>query len=169
MERVRADNWRFASERDIISEDVYSLLKLYRNVQSVAILPEPLYYYCQNNASLTHTIRKDRYPKIVHFYRECVKVAEEYPNKNEIIARLSGPFFSFSIAAMKQIAAANMTNEEKMMLLHKIVDDDTMQELSKKTDFKVQSKARRVLFSLIRMRMVGLLYCVLGLRNLISK
>ena len=44
MKLILESNWRFASERDIISEDVYSLLRLYRNVKKVTIIPEAFYY-----------------------------------------------------------------------------------------------------------------------------
>lgn len=63
MRLINEANWRLASERDIISEDVYSLLQLYNSVTSVAFLAEPFYYYCANMGSLTHTLRVDRYGK----------------------------------------------------------------------------------------------------------
>ena len=54
MKLIRRANWRFVSEREIISEDFYSLLALYKDVQSAAVVCRALYYYCCNDMSLTH-------------------------------------------------------------------------------------------------------------------
>lgn len=63
MEIILNNKWKFISEREIISEDIYSLLNLYKYVNKVAILSEALYFYCENGTSLTHTYRKDRFEK----------------------------------------------------------------------------------------------------------
>ena len=44
MELIQRNSWRFVSEREIISEDVYSLLDLYRNVKTVVVIPEAFYF-----------------------------------------------------------------------------------------------------------------------------
>ena len=83
MKLIKENDWKFVSEREIISEDVYSLLSLYKNVKKVAILEEALYYYCENDTSLTNIYRKDRYEKIEYCYKRCVelcrKIGYHYP------------------------------------------------------------------------------------------
>ena len=41
---IRNANWKFVSERNIISEDVYSLVELYGSLDKVVLLNEALYY-----------------------------------------------------------------------------------------------------------------------------
>lgn len=44
-------NFHFVSEREYISEDVYSLMKLMPNVHSVNVVHKAYYYYCENDQS----------------------------------------------------------------------------------------------------------------------
>lgn len=84
MKLILENNWRFASERDIISEDVYSLLRLYRNVEKVTIVPEAFYYYCENSTSLSHTYKVDRFDRIKRFYNACVDACDELNYSDEV-------------------------------------------------------------------------------------
>ena len=77
MEKIRSIQWRFVSERDIISEDVYSLLSLFRFVQVVSVIPEAFYFYCENNASLSRRYIKDRYKRIKDFYLKSQELCEK--------------------------------------------------------------------------------------------
>ena len=49
---IRQAEWKFVSEREIISEDVYSILSLYKHVQRVCILNKAFYFYCENQNSV---------------------------------------------------------------------------------------------------------------------
>ena len=66
--------FQFVSEREIICEDVYSLMKLMPNIESVQVIDKPYYYYCENQSSLTHTYKQDRFERIVHFQEELIKL-----------------------------------------------------------------------------------------------
>lgn len=102
---IMQSGWRFASEREIISEDVYSLLGLYRHVKSVAVLSEPLYCYCVNPTSLTHVYRPDRIAMLAHFYDASTELCNQCDYVDEVRRRLAQPYLSFLIGAMKQAAA----------------------------------------------------------------
>lgn len=113
MDLIDRSDWRFASERDIISEDVFSLLCLYKYVDKVSILCESLYYYCENEVSLTRTYREDRFERICHFYETSVNKARELGYNQEVIDRLQELFVTFSIAAMKQLVQSNQPEKVK--------------------------------------------------------
>lgn len=122
LNMIQKYNWRFASERDIISEDVYSLLCLYKYVRRVSVLHEALYFYCENGASLTHVYREDRYKRICHFHETCVNKALELEYSKEVISRLQEPLISFVIAAMKMIVrSAPVSEMEKRKMLKEIL------------------------------------------------
>ena len=158
MELIRQAGWRFASEREIISEDSYSLIRLYRYVKSVAILPEALYFYCENTASLTQVYRPDRFLRVKEFYIKCVEMARQTGHSPRVCDRISGLFLSFSIAAMKQIVAAELPLREKRTELKKIVEDDLMQRILAAPDCRYRSRMRKVLFRAMRCRAHGLVY-----------
>ena len=83
MTIIQKHKWRFVSEREIISEDYYSLLYLYRYVEKIAVLKAACYFYCENQGSLTHVFQKNRYEKIILSYLKFL---------NSIISMLSAYF-----------------------------------------------------------------------------
>lgn len=158
MELVRRTGWRFASERQTISEDSHSLIWLYKYVNSVAILPEALYFYCENTASLTQVYRPDRFLRVKDFYLQCVGMAQQIGHSPRVCRRISGLFLSFSIAAMKQIVAADLPHREKRTELKKIVEDELMQQILAEPDCRYRSRMRQVLFRAMRRRLHGMVY-----------
>ena len=55
LKLIKSIGWRFCSEKDIISEDIYSLLKIFKYIKSVRIISKSYYSYRINNTSLTHS------------------------------------------------------------------------------------------------------------------
>lgn len=118
---LKENNWKFVSEREIISEDVYSLLELYKYVRCVAVLEEALYYYCENGTSLTKTFREDRFQKINVFYEKCLELCTSNKNDQKIIKRLQYTYISYVIAALKMVAESNNVN--KNMIFREIINN----------------------------------------------
>lgn len=117
---LSACGFRFASERDIISEDVYSLLGLYRYVQRVSVIGRAFYNYRVNDASLTRTYNPQRLERIAHFYRASRELANECGYSEEVIERLAVPYLNFVIAALKQLAAADEPRRKKIAQVNKL-------------------------------------------------
>lgn len=162
MELIRRTGWRFVSERKNISEDSYSLIWLYKYVSKVAIVQEPLYYHCENGASLTRTYRPDRFERIKNFYSETAAMAKEQEFPEVVQTRIAGLFLSFTIAAMKQIAAADMSNKQKLQMIKKIITDAMVQQVLADPRCCYSSKARKVLFWSMRKKLhVSVWLCIL--------
>lgn len=158
MKLIQRSSWRFASEREIISEDVYSLLDLYHDVKSVVVIPEAFYFYCENETSLTHSYKKDRYNRIKYFYEACIDKCDQLEYSKEVKRRMAYPFTANSIAAMKMIAITDVSNTEKKKMISDVVNDETMQNVVHQMNLKKESITRRILFFSIKYKMVGLCY-----------
>lgn len=78
---LRAHHIRFLSEREYLSEDLLFHLDYLAHAGAVAIVPEPLYYYCQNPASLTGVYRADK--AFLGRVRRCI-AQEAAHNKNSL-------------------------------------------------------------------------------------
>lgn len=142
-EVIQRTNWKFVSEREIISEDVYSLLQLYRYVNKVAILKKKFYFYCQNEESLTHVYREDRYSKIKHFYKESIRLSENLGYGIEVRRRLKHLYIAYVIGDGKTIVNSSMTYFEKIKQLKKIIQDDQLQHILDETkDYKMNRNKR---------------------------
>ena len=158
MKLINSTNWRFVSERNIISEDVFSLLCLYNSVNKVTIIKKALYYYCENEKSLTHTYRKDRYERIRHFYVQSINKAKELGYSNDVIIRLDYPYISFTIAALKQIVFSSEKYSVKKDEIKKILNDECLQNVLKNIRLHKTSTRRRLLFLIMSLRNYIFLY-----------
>lgn len=164
MKMILENNWRFASERDIISEDVYSLLRLYRNVEKVTIIPEAFYYYCENSTSLTHTYKEDRFDRIKQFYKACVDACDELNYSDEVKKRFAGPYISNTIAAMKMIILSDASKNVKKQEVKEIVDDEQLQTVLRCTNYDKEKLTRKLLLDLMKSKQYGLCYILLSIK-----
>lgn len=165
MKLIKKTGWRFVSERDIISEDVYSLLLLYKNVNKVSILNEALYFYCVNPSSLTHTYRKDRYEKIKYFYRMCQNICKELQYPETVQRRIIYPYLGNTIAALKQIVSSDNRFKDKFIDLEKVVKDKTLQDVLQTSKNNKWNFSKKILFFTIRYKMVFFTYLLLLLKQ----
>lgn len=162
MKLIKQISWRFVSEREIISEDVYSLLSLFKFVGKVAVIPEAFYNYCNNGGSLSRSYRADRFEKLGRFYNEAKALCEKLGYDDEIIHRVSKPYLSFVIAAMKQESVASPDKNNNRARIRTLVNDKTLQEVLEKNKNDKVSFSRRVLFFAIRNRLYFLCFALLS-------
>lgn len=164
MKLIKESGWKFVSEREIIAEDVYSLLVLYKSIQCVAVLSEALYFYCDNGASLTHTYRKDRYKKIEKFYIETTQKAKQLGYSEKVIDCVRMPYYSFTIAALKMISRANCSYREKRHYINEIMDSKIFRTLIKEMDYAEESFSRKVLWTVMKFKLTDICYVLLRLK-----
>lgn len=166
LKLIRDSHWRFVSEREFISEDFYSLLKLYAHVKSVSILRQACYYYCYNDASLTHVFRPERYERICHCYRAMLQMAADLHYPKVVEEALSTQYFGNVIGTMKLIAAASdLDDAEKVKKLREIIKEDTFGCALRKTNFAAESAARKILILAARMKCAELVYVLVKAKS----
>lgn len=106
---LRAHHIRFLSEREYLSEDLLFHLDYLAHAGAVAIVPEPLYYYCQNPASLTGVYRADRFAREKRFYEKVsAELALRFPPE-VYRPRLDKAFLGRVRRCIAQEAAHNKT------------------------------------------------------------
>lgn len=164
MSLIEKINWRFVSEREIISEDVYSLLKLFKFVNKVSVIAEAFYYYCRNESSLSRTYRADRFGKVKDFYNRTVEMCKELEYSEEILHRVTKPYLAFTIAALKQESTAPRSNSENIKRIKELINDETLQSVLERNKKDNVSFNRRMLFFAMRNKMNGLCYLLLRLK-----
>lgn len=150
MELLRRTGLEFVSERDVISEDIYFLLCLYKDVRRVSILSEALYYHCENPESLTHTYRKDRYPQIKYFYDVSMETCNRLNYSDAVKTGLAYPYLSNTIAAMKMIVTARESFQSRMAALREIIRDEHLQGVLRKTSIRRERRLRKLFLECVR-------------------
>lgn len=155
---IHRNEWRFVSERDLISEDVYSILCLMKDVQSVAVIPEAFYYYCENGTSLSHTYREDRYDQLKTFYIACMNKCNEFGYNQDVKERFAHGHMNNVIAALKQIVTSGLPEEKMKEYIKDIVADEQLQQIVHGINIRRESLMRRLMFSAIRGKQSKLVY-----------
>ena len=164
MQLIRNSGWRFVSERTIISEDVYSLIRLMPHVKKVSVLPKALYCYCENSESFSRYYKAGRYEKIKHFYIECIKLCNDLGYSKDVIHRVSKPYIAYTIATLKQESAAPITEKEKKITIKSIIDDDVLQRVLRENKNDYVSISRKALYFAIRNKLYGLCWLLLKMK-----
>lgn len=163
-ELIRHVNWQFVSEREILSEDIYSLAALFTHVRRAVILPKALYFYCENENSLSRSYRADRYERNRQFYESLLALCENHAYNEEVCQRCAEPYLRNTISAMKQVAAARGTEG-----LGTIIRDPLLQQvLRERRDCKENLK-KHLLWLAVRHKWTWLCYLLLMAKNLQRK
>lgn len=151
MKLIRESQWRFASEREFISEDYYSLLQLYARVRRVSVLKQACYFYCYNESSLTHVFRPDRFAQVCHCYSAMMEMAEELHYPKAIEASLSAQYFGNVIGAMKMIiTASDLCFSDKIKGIRGIMKNETFRRALQRLDFASENPNRKLLICAIK-------------------
>lgn len=144
MELIKRVGWKFVSEREIISEDVYSLLVLYKYVQKVAVLSKALYYYRENSNSLSRSYKKDRFARIRFFHEKCQEIEKQLGYNEVVAARIASVFVGFTIGTLKMLVLTEEKNKKKDEF-KAIVDDQHLQQVLQKLQWKHANWGKKIL------------------------
>lgn len=164
-ELIRRVDWRFVSEREILSEDIYSMMALCAHAERISVLNESLYCYCENMESTTHTYLPDRFERVKINYEKYLDLCRECGYSDEIRSRCASQFLNGTISAMKQEVQHHSDRSKRMMGLCGIVDDPLLQKILLETKENRTNLKKKILYWSIRHRCYGLCEVLLWLRN----
>lgn len=159
------NNNRFQSERDIFSEDSLMLLDIYKSIEKVAVLPEALYYYCENESSISHTVNIRKFDTLVLFYDRCLKVIKDnfYPCHTQ--SRIDGLVMSFVIGFLKNISNTNMSVKSQLQQFEYIVKSDIVCSILKNPNIYKTSWKRKCLFITLRCKFYYFTYLLVKIKR----
>lgn len=162
---IQSNHWRFASEREFISEDFYSLLKLYSYVRRVAVIHEALYFYCYRENSLSHVLERNRYRRICHCYKGMLQVSQACDYPEEVNVCLDSQFLGSVIGNMKLIVASGRSRKEQRDEIYRIITDSLLQKVLRQMNTKNESLQRKILIFAIQHKMNRTVYWMLKVKN----
>ncbi len=167
MHTIRENQFRFVSERGIISEDTYSNLIYYQYVDCIAIIPSVFYHYCDNNAqSLTKTFNPERFELNKHFYTETIRLCDKLGYNEQAKINLSNQMLSNMIATIKQVVASSLIPSEKRALVRKVLYDDISAKVIANYDQKLDDNLlRKLLIKAMQYKRVNFCYFLLWLKQ----
>ncbi len=161
---IRRADWRFPSERQILSEDVYALLQLYAHISSAAVLPRALYGYRNNPHSLSRSYRRDRFAAIDSFYRESLALCREQNYPMVVEKRLGQLYLGYVLGAMKQEAACQLPAEAKRRI-GDALKSETLRDILHQQRGTPMGLFRRLFFLAAQLRLSVLCLWMLKAKN----
>lgn len=169
MDLIRKSGWKFVSEREIISEDFYSILELYQYIRKAVILPEVLYHYIANPVSLSRSYRADRYDKLVYFVEKLTELSAKMNSQDILQERIDRVFLGLCIGVMKQIVAVSLPLKQKKNELCRVLSGKQMRRVFQENDFSGESILRQFLFWAMKRGYVMICYVIIAVRNMMDK
>lgn len=158
---VNDNNIRFVSEREYISEDAIFDIEIFKHIKSAVIIDTAGYYYCYNEASLTHKYIPNRFEQI----KKLCDYELSLVNNDILKERIIGTFLINVIAVLK-LEAINYKktgNKNDKLKIKQIVNDKYVKNILKDYAYKNQPPKKRILYTLIDN---GFWRCVLFITNL---
>ena len=140
----------------LISEDAYFTLEFFRTVEAACILPRCLYGYCARSSSQSHTYRKDRQERNNEFLLQSLSYLEQAAMPEVVARHVTVRYHFYTIAAMKQVAAAKLPKQEKKQALLAMFRDPVLRGTLRPGVLKEEKGSLQVFFGLLRLRAYGL-------------
>lgn len=162
---IRRSGWRFVSEREIYSEDFYSLTEFYGHLNRVYVIDRVFYHYTVNQSSLSRSYRADRFERIKVFYDAMSTLVEKMGIGNVMDQSIKGVTFGFIIGAMKQVVASDLGFKKRYAELRQIIKDGFLQELVRGTDYSGVGVQKKLLYGAVKYKLVLLCFLFIYLKN----
>jgi glycosyltransferase involved in cell wall biosynthesis len=116
-------NIKFCSEREFISEDIIFQIDYVQKVTKMAFIPETMYFYCENQGSLSRSFRPDRFDKYIFLHSEIRKKLFSISDKKSCELRIDRLFIGYSRSLIFDICRYKVTIKEKKQLLKIIYEN----------------------------------------------
>jgi glycosyltransferase involved in cell wall biosynthesis len=155
---IADNNIRFYSEREFISEDILFHIEFLNYVNSVGIIPNPLYYYCYNATSLTKTFRSDRFEKQIKLYKKINELLNKFNFENYKYDLRSKKFFiGYVRDTVSSIFKSDLSIVSKYQELGNIVNNKIWDQF---LDYPINLMPfhQRIMMYSIKLRMEKLLF-----------
>lgn len=162
---IRDYNIRFHSEREYISEDLLFNLDFLLHAKSVYELSLTFYNYYVNAASLTMTVRKDRFEKNKHLREHLIANYNFGENQNEFRQRCDRMFIGYTRSCLGQIVNSGIPVRDKIRMIRDICKDSIWNQLSNDYPINQMPTSKRLVFKFTQNKHYILLYVLFRLRR----
>ena len=162
---IRENEWFFASERVVFSEDFYSLTELHSYLKRIVIIDRVLYHRVENPTSITRTFNPERFSHIKDFYQSMCLLSESMGLRMVLDQSIKAATLGFFIWAMKQIVNADLAFLKRYYVLREMIWDSTLQLIVWKIDFSSYRFQKKLLCRAIKFKYVWVCFLLLYLKS----
>lgn len=159
-------NIRFMSEREIVSEDIVFNVDFLKGCNCIALVPQPLYYYCINGNSLSQTFKESKFSGIVRLYQSLIDRTAEL-NSVEMKNRCLRLLAEYTLGQINDLFLSSLSLKKKKMIFNTVSKYKIWEE--KTNTFKVVlPKTQFLKFYLLKSRSFFLYQMVITIKKLLK-
>ncbi len=163
-EIIRDNALSFLSEREMYSEDALFLLRYFPKSRCASIVDENLYFYCDNDTSISRVYEKDKQNKLSVFLQKALEIAKQENIIDKIELHILARYQSCAMVEYKQIVLSDMSIAQKLKEIKDYSNLSATRQTLRKDVIALHSFAMRMFYSCIRCRMYLFGYLLLWLR-----
>ncbi|MBE6679129.1 MAG: glycosyltransferase family 2 protein [Ruminococcaceae bacterium] len=167
MDVFRKGGIEFFSEREVLAEDAMFMLLFFAHAKKATVLAENMYYYIQNDASLSRAYKKGYQSRADVFVQRGRELCRTLGLPKTVGNGLCARYLMFSISGMKKILGSSLSKKEKKAELKTIFSDSILLDSINKDVLNLCNSASKVFWQLFKLKMYHL--CVLMLWSKIKK
>ena len=156
LDIILGNGIKFYSERALLSEDAFFMLQLFAHLKSVAIISESLYYYCQNESSISRKYKKGRLSLCNAFLEKSLELCENSGYSEAVINSLKARYLMYVISGLKRVMKSQMTKQEKSQELKLAFCDKTLHGVIEGEVLRLLSPASRLFWRAYKLRLYWL-------------
>lgn len=161
---IEKNSIRFYSEKEFISEDIIFHIDYLTHSNRLGIIPEPLYYYCDNaQSSLSNSFREDRFNRYIILYQE---ICNRLP-LTETRIRASRLFIGYTRSLIFRISHYHTSIFEKYALIKSISSNSIWNTIAHQYEYKRLPIFQKIIFILLLKRINVLLLVISSLKKYI--
>ncbi len=157
---ITENNIRFYSEREYISEDALFNIDYFSKSKRAAIIPDPLYYYCENVTSLTKSYKGNRFQKCKILYEEITRRIQFLDIKDQAKLNVDRTFIANSrVCIMQEVdncKESGLKNTKKN--IYKICSDSLLKDVLREYPIYKLPIKQRIFSIFTRYKMINLLF-----------
>lgn len=158
---IKDNDIAFCSERELLSEDAFFMLQLFAKVKRVALLPENLYYYCQNENSLSRGYKKGRQALCDNFLAMGSKVCCDLNYPDTVLQNFKARYLMYVISGLKRIVGSDLKKQEKKQELFEIFKNKNLHKTLTSDVLSLLNGSSRLFWRLLKLGCYNICYLLL--------
>lgn len=155
LDLIKQTGVRYKSEREVLSEDAFFNLELFRYIKAVSIIPYSLYYYFKNEKSLSRSYRKDLQKLNDTFLEKSLALCSEAGYPQRVVNYIKARYHIYAFGGMKQIQGGDFSKENKKQLLNLYFKNDTLHNTVTLDVLKLETVPLRIFFLCLKAGLYG--------------
>ena len=154
----------FKSERQYLCEDYIFSLEVCLHARRASFIDMPLYYYCENQSSLTHSYRKDRLEKSEILYKYMVTFIQENKLGEDLVLRAQDCYLVNIIVCLKQEIWNESSYASKLRNIGNICRSEITSDITRHYPLGELPLKRMILLLALKLKLLRLLHFVTNLK-----